>query len=204
MTVDFDCTATLAQAAAPTVKENPADVGTATYEYKVVAYQGTGDGTTDDTIPSDPGQTAKGAATLDATNFNHVTWASVPNATGYKVLRKAPGDSAFKLVRKVGNALVYDDKGADTAADYTAATQAPDLEICGISDIAGVFLEFTAQRGKVSPDKGCENTGAPKPCFQTSLPLDIGIPGLALRQGKEGTDGHHGRLPGSRCTSSSD
>ncbi|WP_433014887.1 calcium-binding protein [Kribbella sp. CA-294648] len=189
VTVDFDCTATLAQAAAPTVKENPADVGTATYEYKVVAYQGTGDGTAGDTIPSDPGQTAKGAATLDATNFNHVTWASVPNATGYKVLRKAPGDSAFKLVKKVGNALVYDDKGADAATDYTAVTQAPDLEVCGISDIAGVFLEFTAQRGKVSPGKGCENTGAPKPCFHTSLPLDIGIPGLALRQGKEGTEG---------------
>ncbi len=187
--VDFDCTATLAKAAAPTVKENPADVGTATYEYKIVAYQGTGDGTTDDTVPSDPGQTAKGATTLDGTNFNHVTWASVPNATGYKVLRKAPGDSAFKLVKKVGNALVYDDKGADTAADYTAATVEPDLEVCGINDIAGVFLEFTAQRGKVSSANGCENTGAAKPCFHTNLPLDIGIPGLALRQGKDGTDG---------------
>ena len=31
--------------------------------------------------------------------------------------------------------------------------------------------------------------GAPKPCFHTDLPLDIGIPGLALRQGKDGTDG---------------
>ncbi|MEI8408179.1 MULTISPECIES: calcium-binding protein [unclassified Kribbella] len=184
VTVDFDCTATLAKAGAPTVTENPADVGTATYEYKVVAYQGTGD-----TVPSDAGQTTKGAATLDDTNFNHVTWASVPNATGYKVLRKAPGDAAFKLVKDVGNVLVYDDKGADTAADYTAVTQEPDLEICGINDIGGVFLEFTAQRGKVSSAKGCESTGAPKPCFHTNIPLDIGIPGLALRQGKDGTDG---------------
>ncbi len=189
VTVDFDCTATLAKAAAPTVAENPADTGTATYEYKVVAYQGTGDDTAGDTIPSDAGQTAKGAATLDDTHFNHVTWAAVPNATGYKVLRKAPGDSAFKLVKKAGNVLVHDDKGADTAADYTAATTEPDLEICGINDIGGVFLEFTARRGTVSSAKGCVNTDAPKPCFHTSLPLDIGIPGLALRQGKEGTDG---------------
>ncbi|MGH3371842.1 MAG: calcium-binding protein, partial [Nocardioidaceae bacterium] len=43
ITVGFDCTATLAKAAAPTVTENPADVGTTTYEYQVVAYQGTGD-----------------------------------------------------------------------------------------------------------------------------------------------------------------
>ena len=188
VTVDFDCTKTLAKAAAPTVKEDPADVGTATYEYKVVAYQGTGDGTAGDTVPSDPGQTAKGAAELNGTNSNHVTWTSVANATGYKILRKAPGDSAFKLVKKLGNVLVYDDHG-DTGADYTAVAQEPDLEVCGISDIAGVFLEFTAQRGKVSPAKGCESTGAPKPCFHTDLPLDIGIPGLALRQGKEGTDG---------------
>jgi hypothetical protein len=118
-----------------------------------------------------------------------VTWSSVPNATGYKVLRKAPGDSAFKLVKKIGSLLAYDDKGVDPAADYTAATQEPELEVCGIDQIEGVFLEFTAQRGKVSPAKGCENTGAPKPCFHTSLPLDIGIPGLALRQGKDGTDG---------------
>ncbi|WP_344217891.1 calcium-binding protein [Kribbella sancticallisti] len=188
VTVDFDCTATLAKAAAPTVKEDPADAGTTTYEYKVVAYQGTGDGTADDTVPSDPGQTTKGAAELNGTNSNHVTWTAVPNATGYKILRKAPGDSAFKLVKKLGNVLVYDDHG-DTGADYTAATQEPDLALCGINDINGVFLEFTAQRGKVSSAKGCENTGAPKPCFHTSLPLDIGIPGLALRQGKDGTDG---------------
>ncbi|MFC0624645.1 calcium-binding protein [Kribbella deserti] len=188
VSVDFDCTATLAPAAAPTVAESPDDVGTATYEYQIVAYQGTGDGPNDDTVPSPAGQTTKGAATLNGTNFNHLTWASVPNATGYKVLRKAPGDTGFKLIKKLGNVLVHDDKG-DTASDYTAATQQPDLAVCGLNDIAGVFLEFTAQRGNVSPAKGCENTGAPKPCFHTSLPLDIGIPGLALRQGKDGTEG---------------
>jgi hypothetical protein len=186
--VDFDCTATLAAAAAPTVAENPAGTGTTTYEYKVVAYQGTGQGTVGDTVPGGAGQTVKGAAALDGTHFNRVEWASVPNATGYKVLRKAPGDTDFKLVKDNGNSLQFDDAGA-TGTDYTAATQEPDLEVCGITDIAGVFLEFTAQRGKVSAAKGCENTGAPKPCFHTDVPLDIGIPGLALRQGPDGTDG---------------
>ncbi|GAB2678280.1 hypothetical protein GCM10009743_63090 [Kribbella swartbergensis] len=63
------------------------------------------------------------------------------------------------------------------------------LEVCPLDKITGAFLDFTAQRGKVTPDKGCEDTGAPKPCYKTNIPLDIGIPGLALRQGKDGTDG---------------
>ncbi|WP_328988917.1 calcium-binding protein [Kribbella sp. NBC_01245] len=186
--IGFDCTATLAPAGAPTVTEDPVDVGTTTWEYQIVAYQGDGTQPDDDTVPSAAGQTTKGAATLNDTNFNHITWASVPNATGYKVLRKGPGDTGFKLIKDAGNALAHDDKG-DTGADYTAATQQPDLHICGLNDIAGVSLEFTATRGKVSAAKGCENTGATKPCFHTDLPLDIGIPGLALRQGKDGTDG---------------
>ena len=63
------------------------------------------------------------------------------------------------------------------------------LEVCPLDKITGAYLDFTAQRGKVSPDKGCEDTGASKPCFTKNVPLNIGIPGLALRQGKDGTDG---------------
>ncbi|TCO47460.1 Ca2+-binding RTX toxin-like protein [Kribbella antiqua] len=63
------------------------------------------------------------------------------------------------------------------------------LEVCPLDKITGAYLDFTAQRGKVSPGKGCVNDDALKDCFHTNVPLDIGIPGLALRQGKGGTDG---------------
>ncbi|MFK4084074.1 calcium-binding protein [Kribbella sp. NPDC020789] len=65
------------------------------------------------------------------------------------------------------------------------------LAVCPLDKITGAYLEFTAQRGKVSQDQGCVDEGAPKPCFATDIPLDIGVPGLALRQGKEGTKGIH-------------
>ncbi|GAB3938305.1 hypothetical protein GCM10029976_052600 [Kribbella albertanoniae] len=63
------------------------------------------------------------------------------------------------------------------------------LEVCPLDKITGAYLEFTAQRGKIVPGEGCVSEGAAKPCFSKNIPLDIGIPGLALRQGKEGTNG---------------
>ncbi|WP_432944824.1 calcium-binding protein [Kribbella sp. CA-253562] len=178
--VEFDCTATLAKAAAPTVTANPADAGTATYEYKVVAYQGSGEGTSGDTIPSDPGQTTKGAGTLGGENFNKVTWTPVDKAAGYKILRKGPGETEFQLVKKLGNVLSYDDHG-DTGTAYQAVEKEPGLAQCPLDQISGAYLDFTAQRGKVSVDKGCDSTGAPQACLSKPIPLDIGIPGLALR-----------------------
>jgi len=200
--VDFECSAKLAQSAAPTVTEVPADVGTKTYEYEIVAYQGDG-GTTptdtsQDTKPSDAGKTMKGPELADlGQNGNkiHVEWASVPNATGYKILRKAPGDTEFKLVKKQ-TGLTYDDVNADTPVDYSPVAQEPDLDPCPLDSIEGVSLEFTAQRGTVSSNLGCSpapDPANPQPagveCFGTDIPLDIGIPGLALRQGPNGSDG---------------
>ncbi|MFB6720098.1 calcium-binding protein [Kribbella sp. NPDC056345] len=63
------------------------------------------------------------------------------------------------------------------------------LEVCPLEKITGAYLEFTAQRGKIVPGQGCVSEGAAKPCFTKDIPLDIGVPGLALRQGKEGTKG---------------
>lgn len=189
ITVSFDCGAKLAQANAPTVTENPADTGITTWQYEVVAYQGTDD----DTLPSGPGQTTKGAATLDDTHSNHVTWTAVPNAVGYKILRKGPGDTAFKLVKKQSGTS-YDDHG-DSGSDYTPVAVAPGLEVCPLASINGAFLEFTATRGTtVNSTVGCTpappaSNPQPTDCFGTRLPLDIGIPGLALREGQNGTDG---------------
>lgn len=186
LAVDFSCTESLHKANAPTVtptietKDPP--LPTAQWQYKIVAYQGNGD-----TIPSDPGS-ATGAQTLDANSFNTVKWTKVDHATGYKVLRKGAGDPDFKLVKDNGSALEYVDHG-DTGSDYTAVGAEPKLDPCPLDFIDGVSLEFTAQRGTVTQDQGCTDTNAPKPCFGTDVPLNIGIPGLAIKQGKDNPDG---------------
>jgi hypothetical protein len=62
--------------------------GAVTWTYKVSALSGTGE-----TAVGAAGSTAVGNATLSATNYNIVTWAQVPGATGYKVYRTAVGTS---------------------------------------------------------------------------------------------------------------
>jgi Ca2+-binding RTX toxin-like protein len=185
------CSASLGTAGAPTVTPtfDPQEP-TAQWQYKVVVYQGNGNDTSGDGTPSAEGA-ATGAATLNGSRTNKVTWATVEHAAGYKILRKGPGDADFKLIRKLGNVLEYTDNGSDTAADYTPVGAAPKLSPCPLDFIDGAFLEFTAQRGIVSGNQGCVSTNAPKPCLGDDIPLDIGIPGLALRQGKDGTKGIH-------------
>lgn len=192
VSVAFDCGQNLQPAAAPTLTPTIATadppLDTAQWQYRVVAYQGSGDGTAGDTLPSTEGS-ATGAATLDAASFNTLTWAAVTGATGYKILRKAAGETEFTLLTKLGAVLQYADNGSATPSAYTPVTTAPQLDACPLDFINGVFLEFTAQRGIVSAAAGCTSAGAPKPCIGDSVALDIGIPGLALRQGSEGTDG---------------
>jgi Multicopper oxidase len=109
----------LGAAGAPTV----AVVGTAgavTWSYQIVAYNANGDG-----VPSPAGSTATGNATLAATNYNHITWAPVANALGYRVLRTAAGGSpsTVGLIASPA-AAAFDDQGA-TATAYTANTANP-------------------------------------------------------------------------------
>ncbi len=187
LSVGFVCTATLAKAAAPTVTPTTAAAGTTTWEYKIVTHQGSdGSGTAGDTIPSDAGSTSTGAATLDSANFNTVTWTAVAGATGYKVLRKKQGEAGFTFLKLVTGTTTYVDKGQDTAAAYTAVTVAPDRVPCPADAIDGVTLEFTVRQGKVTPGQGCEDEAGVKPCIGANVPLDIGIPGLALKAGPSG------------------
>jgi len=193
LTIDFNCTETLHPAGTPTVTPHiqvtdpPQE--TTTWEYRIVAYQGTGDGTAGDTVWSGIGS-ATGALNLGGENYNTLNWGGADHASGYKVLRKGPGDTEFKLLIKLGNVLTYDDHGGTTTA-YTPVNQEPKLDPCPLEFIDGVVLEFNAVRGIVSVANGCDSTGAPKPCISGDIPLDIGIPGLALRQGKDGTNGIH-------------
>ncbi len=192
LSVGFVCTATLATAAAPTVTPTTAAAGTTTWQYKIVTHQGTdGSGTAGDTIPSDAGSTSTGAATLDTDNFNTVTWTAVAGATGYKVLRKKQGESEFAFLKLV-TTTTYTDKGQDTPAGYTPVTVAPDQVPCPADAIDGVTLEFTVRQGKVTPGQGCEDEAGVKPCIGANIPLDIGIPGLALKAGPSGEPGSDG------------
>ncbi|HEY0638118.1 MAG TPA: calcium-binding protein [Pseudonocardiaceae bacterium] len=176
VTVRSSCLATLASAAAPAVEPTVADgAPTAQWEYRIVAVQG------GDAVPG-PATAVTGAATLGSGSSNALTWDAVEHATGYKVLRKGAADTAFQLVGTVTEPAFTDD-GTATPAAYTPATTAPTLSPCPLEAVDGVFLEFTAQRGVVSANQGCVDAGAPKPCIGDSIPLDIGIPGLALRQG---------------------
>jgi Multicopper oxidase len=109
----------LAAAAAPTVAPL-GTAGTTTWSYEIVASNANGDA-----IPSPAGTTALGNATLSATNYNHITWAPVVNATSYKVLRTAAGGSPV-TVGVLGSlvATAFDDQGA-VATAYVANTANP-------------------------------------------------------------------------------
>lgn len=195
--VEFSCTANLKKVNTPTVAatKNPVPVTdpvtptppSGNWQYKIVAYQGSGSGTAGDTIASAAGS-ANNYNALNFSSSNKVTWTAVDHASGYKILRKRPGDSAYKQIASQTGTEYVDSNPADigTAYDDGAITVEPPLDPCPLDFIDGVFLEFDAQRGVVSSDNGCVDTGAPKPCLGGSIPLDIGIPGLALRQGVEG------------------
>ena len=66
---------------APTVTPT-GTTGATSYGYKVTALSATGE-----TLASSEGTTATANATLDATNYNAVTWTPAPGATSYKVYR---------------------------------------------------------------------------------------------------------------------
>lgn len=60
--------------------------GTTTWKYKVTARNAKGE-----TVPSTEVTTTTGNATLDATNFNRITWTAVSGATDYRVYRTTAG-----------------------------------------------------------------------------------------------------------------
>ncbi|AXG12708.1 calcium-binding protein [Intrasporangium calvum] len=183
--VGYECSAKLEPAAAPTVTPTPADGGTDhTWTYKIVASQGDGTGTDGDTILSGEGSSQTTWAALDNDHFNTLTWPSVTGATKYKILRK--DGSTFGLVKvldaSAGATQTYVDKDPTTPASYEPVTTKPDLDACAAEAIEGVNITIDLNVGEVDTTLGCKpGTG----CLGDgqTLPLDIGIPGLALRAG---------------------
>lgn len=96
---------------------NEGTPGATAYSYKVVAVIGSVRG-----LPSTAGSTATGAAALDGTDFNRITWDPVTSATAYDVYRTA-GGATQGLIGTVTGDETFDDTGlAGDAASPPAAT----------------------------------------------------------------------------------
>lgn len=104
---------------APTVTPQ-GTAGTTSYTYHVVAVDRSGE----KTLTGAAGTTSMGNATLSATNFNRITWASVPGAYYYHILKLDAG--VKKLIGTIydgmGTTLQLDDTGLVMSA-YTEATR---------------------------------------------------------------------------------
>ena len=103
------------------------------------------------------------------------------------MLRSKDG-GAYELVAVVdaatGSAQSYTDNGSATATAYTPATSKPMLVDCPTTSINGVSIAFDIKAGTVNATDGCV---AGSGCLGDgkTLPLDIGIPGLALKAGED-------------------
>lgn len=97
---------------APTVAPQ-GTAGTTTYSYYVVAVDQVGFKTmaTVTTI-------ATGNATLDATNFNRITWATITGAVSYEVIRSTGGATQGRIATVTAPTVTFDDTGAAATA-YT-------------------------------------------------------------------------------------
>lgn len=108
-------TPALMQPNPPTVQQGGA-IGSTTYGYKIVAKNAVGS-----SVASLEGLISTGNATLDANNFNHITWdeASVQNATGVDVYRTTGGTAPPKRIGTITDVSIrfFQDTGmAGTAA----------------------------------------------------------------------------------------
>lgn len=101
----------------PTVTVHGA-TGSTTISYAIVAVGSTGGG---DSVPSPTTTIADANATLSPTNYNAISWASVPGTT-YKVLRQynntQPFVAALSMVTATGTATTFNDNGAYAGTTY--------------------------------------------------------------------------------------
>ncbi|GAB3067850.1 hypothetical protein GCM10027053_34730 [Intrasporangium mesophilum] len=186
LVVNYECSANLEPAAAPTLTPTPSGAGSTTWEYKVVASQGSGQGTDGDTIPSGSASTTTTWTTLGGGNSIKLDWSSVAGATKYKILRKVGAD--FNLVATIdaasGATQTYTDASNDPGTAYNEVNTKPQLIDCPANNVEGVNITFEILAGQVDETQGCVPGSG---CLGDGkkIPLDIGIPGLALRAGPD-------------------
>lgn len=170
----------------PTIKTGTGDT---TYEYVVLAV-GKNAGADVDTMPGAV-QSATNMATLSADDYNTITWGTTSAAHEYKVLRKK-GSGWTVLATQTASDTTFEDKGgAGTAYVGELPTTKAVIDVCPgvqIYDVEGVVLRVDLGTGKVDPVDGCKDDGTKK-CIENTIPLDIGVPGLAIRPAKAGDGG---------------
>lgn len=84
--------------------------GTTTYRYRVAAVD-TENGEGNAAVGA---TTATGAATLNGTNFNRISWNAVSGASGYRIYGRTGTDTTVTLLATVGTVTTWDDTGAAT------------------------------------------------------------------------------------------
>lgn len=97
--------------------------GNRTWQYYIVACNGGGNSQTGAIAA-----TTTGAATLSATSYNRLSWAAVPGATSYRVMRYAAG-------------------GAPATTGQIAVTTATTLDDTGLASSTFIFQEFLRTLG---------------------------------------------------------
>ncbi|ONI92778.1 hypothetical protein ALI22I_02115 [Saccharothrix sp. ALI-22-I] len=180
VTVGFACEATLQPATSPTAAAQGAK-GTTKYVYGIVASAQGKD------APPAIVEVADGNAALDGDNFNQLGWTKSAYATSYKIIRKThpddPDDNEWKvLVEGLGaDTVAYPDDGAALGAVYVPKDTNPKLSDCpdsaALQDITGATFSFDLCDGKVDPSDTCATNE-----LSLNRPLDLGIPGLSLRE----------------------
>jgi hypothetical protein len=126
---------------APTVSQ-VGTPGSTTHVYEISAVDGNGG----ETLVGTSGQTTTGNATLNSTNYNHITWAAVPYAVTYKVYGRTSGTRTLLATSATTS---YDDKGAsvgtakpssNTSGGFVYVSVSPNV---GATPAAiGYFVEY--------------------------------------------------------------
>lgn len=141
---------------APTITPT-GTAGTTTYTYYIVATDRNGN----KTLASAAGTTTTGNATLSATNYNAISWTSVPGAVSYDVLK---GTTAISLALAVTGTSV-NDTGQATSA-YTAPTRnaTADMNIDGKLSTTNNILDDGSGKvnavNTITVNLGATNTNA--------------------------------------------
>ncbi|NUT98534.1 MAG: hypothetical protein HOY78_41650, partial [Saccharothrix sp.] len=175
VTVGFTCDATLQPATNPTASAQGTK-GTTKYEYGIVASAQGKD------APPALVDVLDGNATLGNDNFNTLGWTKSAYATSYKIIRKDGADWKVVAEGLSGSTVAYEDKSPTlNGGPYPPETTNPKLSDCpdaaALPDITGATFTFDLCDGKVDPSDTCATNE-----LSLNRPLDLGIPGLSLRE----------------------
>lgn len=134
---------------APTIT-NVGTTGATAYSYKVVAMHRHGT-----SEASSAGSTATGNATLSSTNYNHIAWTQVANATAYVIYRTV-GGATQGVIAVVGDVAALDDTGLtgdDTdeptvntsGGNFWSSEELLDIMKKGAQDLWGAIIDLNQE-----------------------------------------------------------